>query len=69
MVGLVCEMLELMWYGFGSEHWMMWAAGVIASVCSINYPAMSALVSSSADADKQGMNKPKGRLFTCSIFH
>ncbi|XP_072016010.1 LOW QUALITY PROTEIN: hippocampus abundant transcript 1 protein-like [Amphiura filiformis] len=55
MVGLTCEMLELMWYGFGSEHWMMWAAGVIASVCSINYPAMSALVSSSANADNQGV--------------
>ncbi|XP_071496936.1 hippocampus abundant transcript 1 protein-like [Diadema antillarum] len=55
MVGLTCEMLELMWYGFASQQWMMWAAGVIASVCSINFPAISAMVSHSADPDKQGV--------------
>ena len=32
MVGLLFEMLQLMWYGFGSQFWMMWAAGVLASV-------------------------------------
>ena len=32
MVGLVFEMLQLMWYGFGSQTWMMWAAGVLAAV-------------------------------------
>ena len=32
MVGLLFEMLQLMWYGFGSQFWMMWAAGVLAAV-------------------------------------
>ena len=66
MVGLTCEMLELIWYGFASQQWMMWAAGVIASVCSINYPAISALVSAQADADKQG--KAKGFYFVLTFF-
>ncbi|GLG97435.1 Hippocampus abundant transcript 1 protein [Gryllus bimaculatus] len=55
MVGLVFEMLQLMWYGFGSQTWMMWAAGVLASVSSITYPAISAFVSMHSDADKQGL--------------
>ena len=32
MVGLLFEMLQLMWYGFGSQTWMMWAAGLLASI-------------------------------------
>lgn len=55
MVGLLFEMLQLMWYGFGSQTWMMWSAGVLASVSSITYPAISALVSMHADPDKQGL--------------
>lgn len=55
MVGLFFEMLQLMWYGFGSQPWMMWSAGVLASVSSITYPAISAFVSMHADADKQGL--------------
>lgn len=55
MVGLVFEMFQLMWYGFGSQIWMMWAAGVLASVSSITYPAISAFVSMHSDADKQGL--------------
>ncbi|XP_043244449.1 hippocampus abundant transcript 1 protein-like isoform X1 [Amphibalanus amphitrite] len=55
MVGLVFEMLELMWYGFGSQTWMMWAAGSLAAMASISYPAISAFVSMHADADKQGV--------------
>lgn len=54
-VGLTFEMLQLMWYGFGSKIWMMWAAGLLASVSSITYPAISAYVSTHTDADKQGM--------------
>ena len=42
-------------YGFGSQTWMMWSAGVLASVSSITYPAISAFVSMHADADKQGL--------------
>ncbi len=55
MVGLLFEMLQLMWYGFGSQTWMMWAAGILASISSITYPAISAFVSMHADADKQGL--------------
>lgn len=55
MVGLLFELLQLMWYGFGSQTWMMWAAGVLASVSSITYPAISSFVSMHADVDKQGL--------------
>lgn len=55
MVGLLFEMLQLMWYGFGSQTWMMWAAGFLAAISSITYPAISAFVSMHADADKQGL--------------
>lgn len=34
---------------------MMWAAGVLASVSSITYPAISAFISMHSDADKQGL--------------
>lgn len=55
MLGLFFEMLQLMWYGFGSQAWMMWAAGILASISSITYPAISAFVSMHADEDKQGL--------------
>lgn len=55
LIGLVFEMLQLAWYGFGSQMWMMWAAGILASISSISYPAISAFVSMHADADKQGL--------------
>lgn len=34
---------------------MMWAAGTLASISSITYPAISAFVSMHSDADKQGI--------------
>jgi hypothetical protein len=55
MIGLMFEMLQLMWYGFGSQTWMMWAAGVLTAVSTLTYPAISAFVSMHADADKQGL--------------
>nr|CAG4647755.1 EOG090X033O [Moina brachiata] len=55
LIGLVFEMLQLAWYGFGSQMWMMWSAGVLAAISSISYPAISAFVSMHADADKQGL--------------
>ncbi|KAG8235339.1 hypothetical protein J437_LFUL015847 [Ladona fulva] len=55
LLGLLFEMLQLTWYGFGSQTWMMWAAGVLASVSSITYPAISAFVSMHSDVDKQGL--------------
>ncbi|XP_034047323.1 hippocampus abundant transcript 1 protein isoform X2 [Thalassophryne amazonica] len=55
LLGLGFQILQLAWYGFGSEPWMMWAAGAIAAMSSITFPAVSALVSQSADPDKQGV--------------
>uniref|UniRef100_H3CBT0 Major facilitator superfamily (MFS) profile domain-containing protein n=1 Tax=Tetraodon nigroviridis TaxID=99883 RepID=H3CBT0_TETNG len=54
LLGLGFQILQLAWYGFGSEPWMMWAAGAVAAMSSITFPAVSALVSQSADPDKQG---------------
>ena len=33
---------------------MMWAAGALAAMSSLTYPAISALISCNADSDKQG---------------
>lgn len=55
MAGLVFEMLQLVWYGFGSRTWMMWAAGVLAALGSVTYPAISAYVSVNSRADRQGV--------------
>ena len=48
-------MIQLAWYGLGSQNWMMWAAGVVAAASSINYPAISAFVSNQAEANQQGV--------------
>uniref|UniRef100_A0A4W3IJQ0 Major facilitator superfamily (MFS) profile domain-containing protein n=1 Tax=Callorhinchus milii TaxID=7868 RepID=A0A4W3IJQ0_CALMI len=55
LLGLGFQMLQLAWYGFGSQHWMMWAAGAVAAMSSITFPAVSALVSRNADSDQQGV--------------
>ncbi|CAG7785570.1 unnamed protein product [Allacma fusca] len=55
VVGLLFEMAQLAWYGFGSQTWMMWAAGILAAISSITYPAISAFVSTHSDPDKQGL--------------
>uniref|UniRef100_A0A8C1G330 Major facilitator superfamily (MFS) profile domain-containing protein n=1 Tax=Cyprinus carpio TaxID=7962 RepID=A0A8C1G330_CYPCA len=55
LLGLGFQILQLAWYGLGSEPWMMWAAGAVAAMSSITFPAVSALVSRSADPDKQGL--------------
>ncbi|XP_053154504.1 hippocampus abundant transcript-like protein 1 isoform X2 [Hemicordylus capensis] len=55
LLGLGFQMFQLAWYGFGSQAWMMWAAGAVAAMSSITFPAISALVSRNADADKQGV--------------
>ena len=34
---------------------MMWAAGTLAALSSLSYPAISALISCNADSDQQGM--------------
>lgn len=38
----------------GIGYRMMWAAGAVAAMSSITFPAVSALVSRTADADQQG---------------
>ncbi|RWS29467.1 hippocampus abundant transcript 1 protein-like protein [Leptotrombidium deliense] len=53
MIGLLFAMLQLVWYGFGYQ--MMWAAGLVAAMSSMTYPAISTYVSTYADADKQGL--------------
>lgn len=55
MLGLVFEMLQLLWYGFGTTTWMMWGAGILASIGSITYPAISSFVSIHSTADRQGV--------------
>ncbi|ODN02224.1 Hippocampus abundant transcript 1 protein [Orchesella cincta] len=55
VIGLLFEMTQLAWYGFGSQTWMMWAAGILAALSSITYPAISAFVSTHSDPDKQGL--------------
>ncbi|XP_035793544.1 hippocampus abundant transcript 1 protein-like isoform X2 [Anopheles albimanus] len=55
IIGLLFEMLQLLWYGFGSQTWMMWAAGILASLASITYPAISAFVSIHSNPDQQGV--------------
>ncbi|GLD68449.1 hippocampus abundant transcript 1 protein-like isoform X1, partial [Lates japonicus] len=53
LLGLGFQLFQLAWYGFGSEPWMMWAAGTVAAMSSITFPAVSALVSHSASPDQQ----------------
>lgn len=40
---------------------MMWAAGILASLGSITYPAISAFVSIHSDVDTQGMANKETR--------
>ncbi|ROL53696.1 Hippocampus abundant transcript 1 protein [Anabarilius grahami] len=54
LLGLGFQLFQLAWYGFGSEPWMMWAAGTVAAMSSITFPAVSALVSRCTDHDQQG---------------
>lgn len=55
IIGLTFEMLQMLWYGIGTQTWMMWGAGILAAVASITYPAISAFVSIHSHADQQGV--------------
>uniref|UniRef100_A0A1A8RFU2 Major facilitator superfamily (MFS) profile domain-containing protein n=1 Tax=Nothobranchius rachovii TaxID=451742 RepID=A0A1A8RFU2_9TELE len=55
LLGLGCQILQLLWYAFGSEKWMIWAAGTLVAMSTITFPAVSALVSHNASADQQGV--------------
>lgn len=61
MLGLLFEMLQLFWYGFGTTTWMMWGAGILASMSSITYPAISAFVSVHSTPDRQGVVQGRSR--------
>ncbi|XP_014803135.1 PREDICTED: hippocampus abundant transcript-like protein 1 isoform X2 [Calidris pugnax] len=55
LLGLGFQILQLAWYGLGSQSWMMWAAGAIAAMSSITFPAISALISRNSESDQQGV--------------
>lgn len=55
LAGLLMQALQLLLLGFFQARWMMWICGIIASFSSITYPAISAYISTYADADKQGL--------------
>lgn len=55
IIGLTFEMMQLLWFGVGSQTWMMWTAGILAAVGSITYPAISAFVSIKSTPDQQGV--------------
>lgn len=55
LLALCFQTMQLLWYGFGTQNWMMWAAGALASMSSIAYPAISAMVSCNAEPDQQGV--------------
>lgn len=55
LAGLLMQALQLLLLGFFKAPWMMWICGIIASFSSITYPAISAYISTYADADKQGL--------------
>lgn len=55
LAGLIMQAVQLLLLGFFQRQWMMWICGVIASFSSITYPAISAYISTYADADKQGL--------------
>ena len=48
---------------------MMWAAGSLAAMSSIAYPAISAMVSCNADADQQGISQHIAYMFTCGYLY
>ncbi|KAL7734194.1 hypothetical protein ACLKA6_011868 [Drosophila palustris] len=54
IMGLALELVQLLWYGLGSQKWMMWSAGVVAALGSITYPAISAFVSLYSAPESQG---------------
>lgn len=55
LLGLTFQTTQLLCYAFGKSEWMMWVAGVFAAMSSINYPALSSLVSSNTDKHQQGV--------------
>ena len=53
LLGLSAQLVELIWYGIGTQVWGVWAAGLFISISSITYAAISAYLSLDTDKDKQ----------------
>ena len=53
LLGLSAQLVELVWYGLGTQVWGVWAAGFFISISSITYAAISAYLSLDTDKDKQ----------------
>ncbi|KAI1697587.1 major facilitator superfamily domain-containing protein [Ditylenchus destructor] len=53
-IGLIFQFIQLVWYGVGSQHWMMWAAGFLAALSQMSYPSFCAFVSLQTDRELQG---------------
>ena len=54
LIGLLAQLIELVWYGLDTQTWGVWAAGVFIAISSITYAAISAFLSLDTDKDKQG---------------
>jgi hypothetical protein len=57
IIGLSFQVLQLTAYGFFSKPWLIWIAGILASLSSIGYPAISAYISNKSHADQQGVSQ------------
>lgn len=53
-IGLCFQFLQLIFYGLGTQNWVMWSAGVLAAMSQLSYPSISAFVSLQTDKDLQG---------------
>nr|CAD2192365.1 unnamed protein product [Meloidogyne enterolobii] len=53
-LGLIFQFVQLVWYGVGSAHWIMWGAGLFAAFSQMTYPAISAFVSLQTNKELQG---------------
>lgn len=53
-IGLIFQFIQLIWYGIGSQKWMMYTAGLFAALSGMSYPAISAFVSLQTDRSEQG---------------
>ena len=54
MIGLLLQAIQLFIYGVWTTKWLMWLAGLFASLSSIVYPTISGLVSRNAEPEQQG---------------
>lgn len=55
MIGLAFQSLNLFLFAFGKSDTIMWTAGAFYAISTITFPAITSLVSSNADEDKQGV--------------